>query len=189
MLGRADVAQALDDQRCLNAAQVKALAPRNDGRQDLVALRRGEDELHVRRRLFQRLEQRVEGRGGKHVDFVDDDDLEGAVGRGELDLVAQVAHLVHAVVRGPVDFQHIQRVAGRDFAAHAAGTARRGGGTLLAIQRLGEDPRQRGLADAARPDEQIGVRDTAGLDRVLERSRDVLLTDHIIKPLGAPLPC
>ena len=111
------------------------------------------------------------------------------MGRSELNLVAQVAHLVHAVVRGPVDLQHIQRVASRDLAAHAAGVARRGRGALLAVQRFGENARQRGLADAARPDKQVGVRDASGFDRVLERARDMLLTDHIIKPLGAPFAC
>jgi hypothetical protein len=42
---------------------------------DLVRLGRREDELHVRRRLLERLQQRVEGLRGEHVHLVDDVDL------------------------------------------------------------------------------------------------------------------
>ena len=46
----------------LDAAQIEALAARQDGDRDLADFGGGENELHVRRRLFQRLQQRVEGR-------------------------------------------------------------------------------------------------------------------------------
>ena len=55
-------AQVLDDERGGNAAQVEALAAGEDRGQDLFRVGGGEDELHVRRRLFERLEQRVERR-------------------------------------------------------------------------------------------------------------------------------
>ena len=60
--------------RC-NPAQIKALAAAEDGRQDLVRLGRREEEFHMWRRLFQRLEQGVEGLFRQHVHFVDDVDL------------------------------------------------------------------------------------------------------------------
>ena len=44
----------------------------------LLRLGRRQDELHMRRRLLQRLQQRVERRLGEHVHFVDDVDLEPA---------------------------------------------------------------------------------------------------------------
>ncbi len=47
-----------------------------DGSDDLVWLRRREDELHVLRRLLDDLEQRVEARRRDHVRLVDDVDLE-----------------------------------------------------------------------------------------------------------------
>ena len=52
-----------------------------------------------------------------------------------------------------------------------------------AIERLGEDARGGGLADAARPDEEIGVREPVLFDRVLQRPRDVLLPDDIVERL------
>ena len=44
-----------------------------------------------------------------------------------------------------------------------------------------------GLADAARPAEQVGVRDAIELDRVRERADDVLLAGHVVEGLRALL--
>jgi len=63
-------------------------------------IRRREDELHVRRRLFQGLEQRIERCRGQHVDFVDDVNLCSGRGWAETDVGAQVAHFIDAVVAG-----------------------------------------------------------------------------------------
>ena len=57
---------------------------------------------------------------------------------------------------------------------------------VRAVDRLGEDPRERGLARAARPDEQDRVRDPPGPDRVAERLDDRLLADDLAERLRAP---
>ena len=59
---RGDAFEMLDQQRRIDAAQIEALAARQHRDRHLADLGGGEDELGVRRRLFQRLEQRVEGR-------------------------------------------------------------------------------------------------------------------------------
>ena len=56
-------------------------------------------------------------------------------------------------------------------------------GPLLAVERLGEDARRGGLAGAARPGEQVGVRDRAVGDGVAQRALDVLLTDDVVEGL------
>ena len=58
-----------------DAGEVVALAPRKHGDRNLVRLGGGEEELDVRRRLFQRLQEGVEGPGREHVHFVDVVDL------------------------------------------------------------------------------------------------------------------
>src|SRR5256885_1155682 len=77
--------------------------------------------------------------------------------------------------------------------ARLADAARRGGRALLAVQAGGEDLGHRGLAGAARADEQVGVVDLALLDRVGERADDVLLTDDVgeffWKVAAAPRRC
>ena len=50
-----------------------------------------------------------------------------------------------------------------------------GVGPLLAVERLGQDARRGGLADAAHAGEEEGVRDAAGADGVAQRARDVFL--------------
>ena len=114
-------------------------------------LGRGEDELDVRRRLFQRLEQRVERRRREHVDFVDDVDLVARSAGPKLHVLAQLADLVDAVVAGAVDFQDVDVFAGGDGLADVALVARRRRRPLHAVERLGQDAGGAGLADAARP--------------------------------------
>ena len=57
------------------------------------------------------------------------------------------------------------------------------GRSVHAIERLGQDARRRGLADAARSDKQVGMREPVLLDRILERARDVRLSDEIVERL------
>ncbi len=57
-----------------------------------------------------------------------------------------------------------------------------------AVDGLGEDPRERRLAGAARPDEQDGVADPVGADGVAEGLDDRLLADDLAECLGAPAP-
>ena len=52
-------------------------------------------------------------------------------------------------------------------------------GPSHAVQAGREDLRHRGLAGAARADEEVGVVDAVALDRVGQRAHDVLLPDHL----------
>ena len=74
-LAGGDAREHGDDLRRQRPVKVESLAAREDRRRDLVGLGRGEDEDDVRRRLFERLEERVERLRREHVDFVDDVDL------------------------------------------------------------------------------------------------------------------
>ena len=74
------------------------------------------------------------------------------------------------------------------IATHAwqvpSGVARR---PVLAVDRLREDARERGLAGAARPGEEVGLAHLALLDRIRERPHDRFLADHLLEGLGAVL--
>ena len=61
-------------------------------------------------------------------------------------------------------------------------------GPVLAVQRLREDPRHRGLAGAARPGEEVGLAHLPAGDRVLQRPDDRVLPDHLVEVLGPVLP-
>ena len=58
--GLQDVPHALGDQRHRQALQIELQAARQHGHRQLLRIGGREQELHVRRRLLQRLQQRVE---------------------------------------------------------------------------------------------------------------------------------
>ena len=175
----------LDDERGGNAAQIKPLAARENRRQNLLRVGRREHELHVRGRLFQRLEQRVERRRREHVDFVNDVDFERRIGRRVFAGLAQLAHLLDAVVARAVNFQHVERPALGDFNATRVLVVEINFRAAGAVQAFGKDAGDGGLAGAARAAEQIGVRDALLLDGVGERLGDVFLADHVGETLRA----
>ena len=181
--GGGDASQLADDERGRDPAQVEALAAREDRGEDPLGIGGGEEELHVRRRFLEGLQQRVESRDREHVDFVDDVDFELRRGRREFHRVPQFADLLDAIVAGAVDLQDIQRtplgdlshpgIVVREIRARAPGT----------VEALGEDAGERGLPGAARPAEKVGVRDPVRRDGVGQRGRDVLLADDVGKAL------
>ena len=52
-----------------------------------------------------------------------------------------------------------------------------------AIERLGENPGHRRLADATGTGEQVGMSDPAGVDSVLQSAGNVFLPNHLFKGL------
>ena len=61
----------------------------------------------MRRRFFQRLEQRVEGALREHVHFVDDVDLVARLNGRIAHAVDDLAHVVDAGVGGGVHLDHV----------------------------------------------------------------------------------
>lgn len=127
-------------------SEIEPHAPREYGRGELVDLGRAEHEHHVRGRFFQRFEQGVERAGGEHMHFVHDIDAVAAVLRGILNLFAQVADFVHAVIGSGVDFHDVQAVFRRQRQARLALPARVSVPWGQAVDRAGEYFRAGGLA-------------------------------------------
>ena len=63
-----------------------------------------------------------------------------------------------------------------------------GVGPVLAVERLREDARHRGLPGAARAGEEVGLAQLPQLDRVAQRADDRLLADDVVEVLRAVLP-
>src|SRR5256886_1816314 len=103
-----------------------------------------------------------------------------------LHVIEQLASVVHLGARGGIHLDEIREAAGVDLAAARAFTARLGGYARLAVQALGEDPRDGGLADAARAGEQERVMHASALERVHERTAHVLLADELGEFFRAP---
>ena len=187
VFGFGDFAEAPGDFLEPDAAEVEALAAGEDGDGDLVDVGGREEELDVRGRLLEGLEEGVEGARGEHVDFVDDVDFVGAAGGGVAGVLAELADLVDVVVAGAVDFDDVEAVAGGDFAAGVALVAGFGAvAAVHAVEGLGEQAGGGGLAGAAGPDEDVGMGDAAGLDGAGQRLDDRLLAHDLVEFLRAP---
>ncbi len=107
----------LDQRLDLDALEVEALAARQHRDRDLARLGGGEDELHMLGRLFQRLEQAVEGLLRQHVHLVDDVDLVAGGIRLVVGAIDEIAHIVDAGVGGGVHLHHVEMAALQDGAA------------------------------------------------------------------------
>ncbi len=183
----ADHGQVIHDGGSRYAPEVEPLAPGEHGGDHLPGIGGGEYEVHVGGRLFQRLQQRVEGLLGEHVHFVDDVDLVLALAGRVLDALEQVRpDLFDAVVGGAVDLQHVDAPAFRYFLAERTVVAGGYGGTVDAVQGLGQDAGRGRLAHAAGSGEQVGMGDLACLYGVFKRGGDVFLADYAVEFLGTP---
>ena len=94
--------------RRVDAAQIETLTAREHRHRHLADFGGRENELCVRRRLFQRLEQRVEGRARQHVHFVEDVDLVARAHRRVADRVVDLPHVVDTVMRGGIHLQYVE---------------------------------------------------------------------------------
>ena len=187
----ADPLQMGGQDRRLDPPQVETLAAGQDGHRHLADLGGGEDELGVGRRLFQGLEQGVEGRGRQHMHFVDDIDLVAGLGRGIADPVQQLAHLVDLGAAGGVQFQDVHVPALDDGGAVAALMAEIHGGLMdriaLEIQGPGQQPGGGGLAHPPHPGQHEGMGDPAGAEGVGQGPDHGLLADQVLEGAGPVL--
>ncbi|VVD92244.1 hypothetical protein PNO31109_01673 [Pandoraea nosoerga] len=181
-----NIRQMRHDMARRHLLQVELQAAREHGDWNLLRIGRRQNELDVRGRLLERLEHRVESVPGEHVHFVDHVDLEARVSRRVDRLFQQRRHLVDAAVGRCVHFDVVDETALVDGAARLAHPARRCRDPRLAIERLGQNARQRSLADAARTGKQIGVMQTLLLERVRQRTHDMLLAHQGREAFGAP---
>ncbi len=176
----------------LDPAQIEALAAGQHGDRDLADLGRGEDEDGLRRRLLQRLQEAVEGLLGQHMDLVDDIDLVAGRGWRIAHAVDQLADVVDAGMGRSVHLQDVDMPALRDRDARIAAAAGLGRGLALAVladavERAGDDPGGRGLADAADPGQQECMRDPASAQRIAQGADQGVLADQLgetLRPVG-----
>ena len=190
-LGGTHELKALGDVGVGNAVELQALAARQHRLGNLLRVGGAQHEHHVRRRLLQRLEQRVERRGGEHVDLVDHIDLVAALCGSKGDAVDDlVAHVVNAGTRRGVELVHIGVRAPRNLLAllaRAVGVGRGGTAARLAHEGLGQKARRSGLAGTARAREEVGMSHAPVRQGVLQGRDDMLLSHHALKRLRAVL--
>ena len=161
-----------DEQAGIDPAQVEPLAARQHGHRHLADLGGGEDEFCVRRRLFQRLQERIERSPREHVHLIENIHLRACAYRRVPDRIIDLAHVIDAIVGGGVHLDDIDVPAFHDgLAVHAEDRHfdhRTGDGAIgqLVVERPGKDARGRRFAHSAHAGENPGLRDAAGLECV-----------------------
>ena len=191
-LGGGHPGEMFDQGLDLDALQVEALAARQHRDRHFPDFGRGENELHMLGRLFERLEQAGEGRLRQHVHLIEDVDLVAGDVRLVVGAVDQLANIVDAGMRGGVHLDHVEMPAFEDGAAMRALSfhidRRAFDAGHLVVERAGDEPRGRGLAHAAHAGQHIGLGDAARGERVLERPHHGLLPDQLGEDLGPVFP-
>jgi hypothetical protein len=141
----------------------------------------------MRGRFFKGFQQSVEGSHAEHVDFIDNIDFKGAVGRHILDVFPQLPDLIDTVVGRAINLKNVDRVPRSDLCAGPADIAGFRRGTFLAIHRFGQDAGDGCLTGAARSGEQYRVSYAARRNRVGQGAGDMCLFNNLIKGLRAIL--
>ena len=131
--------------------QVELQATREHRHRHFLRVGRGEHKFQIFRGFFQGLQHRVERGVGQHVHLVDHEDLEAPLHRFVNRLLQQALHFVHAPVRRGIKFGVVHKAPGVDVAASLAHATGLGGDAALpvralAVERLGQNARDRGLA-------------------------------------------
>ena len=168
--------------------EAQDLAPRDNRVGDLVQLRGGEEELDVRGRLLERLQQGVEGALRQHVHLVDEEHLEASGERDVGRLIPEAPDVVDAGVGRRVDLDEVRLGSGVEGLAPRADAARLLGGSLLAVERLREQPRGGGLAGPPRAEEEVRVPDPVLRDGPAEGAGHHVLPRHLGEGARAVLP-
>ena len=183
VLPLADELEALGDVLRRNTPEVETLAAREDRRQQLVHLGRRQNEDHVRGRLLQRFQKRVEGRHRKHVHLVDDVHAVFGACRRKVRFLNQGADAVDAVVARRVDLHNVEDRPVVETAADRADAARVAVLRVQAVDGLGKNLRAGRLTGSARTRKQVRVRNPPRHQLVFQRDGHLRLADHIRKKL------
>ena len=187
----ADSSQKGDQRAGVDPAQVKALAARAHRHRHLLDFRRRKEEFHMVRRLFERLQETVEGRLREHMHFVDDIDLGARHDRSVARALDDFAHVLDAGVRGGVHLDDVDmarfddRLTMQAEFAHVDGRTRHGGAAIVRGQFIIEGARQnargRRLSDAADARQNIGLMNAIEVEGVGKGSDHGLLADQIVE--------
>jgi hypothetical protein len=145
--------------------EIEALGPGHDRLQDLVSFGRRQNEDDVSRRLFQRLQERVERARRQHVNLVDHIHLGPSLSSCQRNPGQHLPGLVDLGVGRRVHLDDVQRRTFCDRDAGGTAAARRWSRALHAVERLGEYPRGTGFARSARAGEQVGMGNSVVEDR------------------------
>ncbi len=155
------IVELFADQLNVERLKMKLQTAGEDSYRQLLRIGGGKQEFNVRRRLFERFQQRVKAVARQHMHFIDQVDLKAAARGRILHVVQQIARILHLGARRGVDLDQIDKAALFDLATVVAFAARRGGDAGFAVESLRQQARDGGFAHAARAGKEIGMMETS----------------------------
>ena len=121
--------------------------------------------------------------------FVDQVNLEAPAARRILHVVQQLAGVFHLGTAGGVHFDQVDEAAFIDLPAYRAGATGPGADASFAVQALGDDPRDSGLAHPASAGKQVGMVQALAVQGIDQGLEHMGLTDHFAERARTPLAC
>ena len=123
------------------------------------------------------------------MNLIDHEDLEAPDDWLVHRLLQQQQHIINTAVGGSVQLGVVHEAAAVDVGTSLANTTRRGRDAALAVwpdtvQRFGQNTRNRGLANAPRAGEQVGMVQTLRCQRIAQRLHHMRLADHFREIFG-----
>ena len=175
-----EIAQLRHNRIELYGAKAEVLAARANRLRNVLRLRGCEHKDDMIRRLFQRLQQCVEGCVGNLVRFVENVNLEAVACGPVARSFAQFADFVDTAIRRRVDFDYVNCITGSNLGAGFTDAARLRHWLIgrPAIQCGRENARHGGFSDPAMAAEYVAMRGAPLLQSILQSAGNVLLSDN-----------
>ena len=143
----------------------------------------------MRRRLFERLQQRIEAVVRQHVHLVDEIHLEASTTGCVLHILEQFAGIFYLGAGRGVDFDQVDETTFADLAAGAALATRGRSNAGFAIKAAGEDTCDGGLADSTGTGEQVGVVQALVVECIDQRLQHMALPHQFAESARTPFAC
>ena len=119
--------------------------------------------------------------------FVDEVDFELSPSWRIGGVVPKIADIFHAVIAGSVDLNDVQASPFGNFLTHIANAAGLRGRAFHAVERLGQNASGGCLSNTPRAHKKISLSKSAGINRILQGSCNVILADNFGKRLRSIL--
>ena len=150
--------------------------------------RGSQNKDHVGRRLLQGFEQGIKGTYGKHMYLIDNINLIFSFRRRVGHLIHNLSDIVHTIVGGRVNFDHIHAGSRRNGAAAPALPAGSLLGGLFTVYCFGEYLRHRSFSGSAGARKKVRMTDTVGPDLILQGRHNMVLPLYVRQGIRAELP-
>lgn len=181
----ADELEACDDVFFRDFPKVESECTRTYGLRNLLDLSRREDEFHMRRRFFERLEERIKCSRREHMDLVDDVDFIFSLIGFESGLFDEITDILDAVIARSVDLdtvEHRPRVESPTILTCMTGIPIL---QISTIDSLSEDTSAGCFSCSTRSMKEVGMIHSISSEAISEDGRDVILSDDTVPIMGA----